>query len=87
MSREKIDNFLWNIEKYLMKKYGVDAARDLVYPLAWYIDTGRASCDFLHAMLQHKPYTIARVLAAVLTGGGSMHDVITNIKKKIGLPL
>lgn len=87
MSKDKIDNFLLNVEKYLMNKYGVDAARDLTYPLAWYIETGRASSEFLRLLLQCKPFVIGRVLAAVLTRGGSMNDVINDIKKKIDFPL
>lgn len=83
MNKEKIDGYLWQVHYYIMKKSGVDAARVAMYPLFWYIDTGRASCEFLRLLLQKKPFVIGRVLMI----DQSTDDTIKAIKKKIGFPL
>ena len=57
-----IDKYLWDVEKYLMRKYGCDEAERTIYPLKWYIFTGRASAAFLQRLRAAKPYMIARRL-------------------------
>lgn len=59
---ESIDNGLWAIKLYLMKKYGVSAAEMDMYPLEWYVRTGRASVDFIKKCFSCKPFMIARRL-------------------------
>lgn len=56
------DRFLWKVERYLMRKYGCDEAESTIYPLKWYIYTGRASAEFLMRLREAKPYMIARRL-------------------------
>ena len=79
MGYDTIDNCLWYIEKYLMIKYGVDAAHREIAPLKWYIATGRASALFLKRLAASKPYVIGRKLHL----GGSDDEVIERIKKAI----
>lgn len=79
MSYTAIDNYLWEIERRLMSKYGVNAARLYMSPLKWYINTGRASIAFLHALLASKPFMIGRKLAA----GGSDDEIISRVKAYI----
>lgn len=74
------DDYLWDIKKYLMNKYGVDQAERDIDPLAWYIKTGRASVRFLNLLYKKKPFLIARKLH----GGGSYDDIINSIKVYIG---
>ena len=75
VSRTLIDNMYLQIERYLWR-YGVDqASRDLA-PLRWYIDTGRASNDFIKACAMAKPFMIGRKLHQ----GGSYQEVVQRIR-------
>lgn len=76
MSRTKIDNGLWTIKRYMMQRYGCDVADREMYPLEWYVHTGRASTDFLNRLLSAKPFMIARRLHK----GGSDDEIISRIK-------
>ena len=71
-----IQDALWEIERYLMQRYGVDAARRDMYPLSWYVNTGRASVAYLRKLLSCKPYMIARKLHK----GGSYDEVLDRVK-------
>lgn len=79
----KEDNYLWDIKKYLMNKYGVDQAERDIDPLAWYIKTGRASVSFLNLLYKKKPFLIARRLHSA-GSCGSYDDIINGIKTYIG---
>lgn len=75
VNKTSIDTGLWNIERYLMAKYGVDtAARDMA-PLRWYVDTGRASTDTIRRVLMAKPFMVGRLLHK----GGSYDDAIQRV--------
>ena len=77
----KIDEYIWEVELYLMKRYGTMATARLIYPLAWYIRTGRASADFEKRLMTIKPYVIGRLLAK---GDGMTHDeMVSLIKRKV----
>lgn len=75
-----VDGKLWEIKLYLINKYGSRAADNDVDPLRWYISTGRASVDFLKALLQAKSFMVARKLHE----GGSYDESIARVKKYIG---
>ena len=72
----RIDNFIWKTKLYLMRKYGCDAADREISPLAWYINTGRASVPFLKALIASKPFMVARILHK----GGSDDEIISRVK-------
>ena len=76
MSYQKIEVALWAIERSIMTKHGCIAASQDMAPLRWYVDTGRASLDFLHRLMAAKPFLIARRLHQ----GGSYDEVIARIK-------
>ena len=78
ISKSKIDNFLWEVEKVLMNRYGVDAAQRDMSTLYWY--TGRACVEFLHLLVKAKPFMVARRLH----NGGSDEEIIKRIKALIG---
>lgn len=80
MSYQVHDRYIWKVEAYLMRKYGVDEAKRMIDPLCWYIATARASVDFLWKLTDTKPFVIGRILAR----GGSYDEVINNIKMRIG---
>lgn len=71
-----IETGLWSIERYMMKKYGVDAASRDIAPLKWYVGTERASLAFLRLLLAAKPFMIGRILHK----GGSYEDAIQRVK-------
>lgn len=74
-----IQDGLWEIERCLMQRYGVDTARRDMYPLSWYVNTGRASAAYLRKLLSCKPYMVARKLHQ----GGSVDEVLTRVKDYI----
>ena len=45
-----------------MRKYGVDQASRDLYPIQWYVRTGRASMEFIKKLCNCKPFMIARLL-------------------------
>lgn len=77
MSYTQIDNFLWEVQKWLMNHYSISQAQDDIAPLRWYIGTDRAPLDFIRAMLTKKPYLIAKNLHK----GGSYDESIARLKK------
>lgn len=79
MSRTKIDEYIWAVEAQLRRKHGISQAERYMIPLVWYINTARASAQFLRLLLDTKPSTISRVLEA----GGSDEDVINRICSKL----
>lgn len=75
-----IETCLWHIQRSIMEKCGCDKAERAMYPLKWYVQTGRASVDFLRALLEAKPFMVGRTLVK----GGSDQEVIAAVKKRIG---
>lgn len=75
LSNTAIETCLWHIERELMHRHGVDAARRDMAPLRWYVDTGRASTDFLKRLIHAKPFMVARRLHK----GGSDQEMIDRV--------
>ena len=80
INRVSIETGLWHIQRYLMGKYGVDQSYQDIAPLSWYIGTGRASVDFIRAVLTAKPYMIGRKLHE----GGTYDEVLQRVKAYVG---
>lgn len=80
MGYDKIDAMLYAIERYIMDRHGVDAVRRAMYPLEWYINTGRASALFLRKLASAKPFVVGRVLVK----GGADDEIIRKLCAKIG---
>lgn len=62
ISRTKIDNKVWDVRIPLMRSYGVDESDRMMHPLVWYINTGRASTEFLRAFCESDPKVVAGIL-------------------------
>ena len=73
---------LYDIEKYLMNRYGVDAASRMIAPLSWYCHTARASVDFLNALVKAKAFVIGRILARD-NGMENYEITVDRIKERI----
>ena len=77
VSSSGIDAYIWD-----MRKAAWHLADDMltgnkaIEAVVWYIRTGRASSDFLRAMFQHRPSTIAKRCLA----GGSDMEIIERVK-------
>lgn len=76
----KIDEQIWKVYRYLSDKYGTKRADIDIYPLRWYINTGRASAAYLRAFLSVKPYMVGRKLH---NGGGSHDDALARVNEYI----
>lgn len=81
ISETAIDNCLWAIHDELQKRYGWRIAYRENAPLCYYINSGRASADFLHRLLDAKPFMVARKLHQ----GGSDDAVIRRVKEYLGM--
>ena len=80
VSRTAIDNYMWQVTRYLYKHHGTDAGNRMIAPLYWYIETGRGSSDFLRKLIACKPFVVARILAR----GGSNDSILMAVKKRVG---
>lgn len=80
INRTSIDTCMWHIKRYMMQTYGCDVADREFAPLEWYIETGRASTDFLRKLISAKPYMVARRLHK----GGSDCEAIKRVAQYIG---
>lgn len=74
-----IDNYLWDVRRETRRVLGVDRGDAACYPLVYYINTGRASCEFLQKLIVVSPTRIARLLM----GGGSDDYIMSRIKGAI----
>ena len=76
--------YVYAVQKCVMYKHGkgIDESLNIVYPLSWYVNTGRASATFIKAMYEVKPYVMARLLVKGYYKG-SHDDVSAAIKKKV----
>lgn len=80
MSISALDEYIFNVRRVLWKKTGsMDAGDALIYPLVWYIRTGRASVMFLELLAQKSPVRVANNLLK----GGSVEEAINRLKKYI----
>lgn len=79
MSSTQIDTMLWHIQREDMMRHGCTEAERDMQPLAWYINTGRASTEFLRRLMNTSPCMIARDLHK----GGSYEEVINRICHRI----
>lgn len=80
ISRTTIDQCLWDIKFYLVRKFGSDATYHDMLPLNWYIGTGRASTPFLKLLINAKPFMVARILHK----SGSYCEAVKRVNAYLG---
>ena len=80
VSKSGIDAFLWDVNRTVYSKLGdTRETENTVFALVWYVNTGRASSDFLRQLFTFSP----RVVGNSLMKGGSDLDKIERIKKAV----
>ena len=72
----KVDEKIWQVQMYLAKSMPFNEAERTVYPLRWWVETGRASALYLKLLPSAKTFMIARKLAK----GGSIQDCVDRVK-------
>lgn len=77
-----LEYYLTDIWRYLCKRQGVDAADRIIAPLEWWIKTGRATIPECKALIEKKPYVIAKILTE--KDGHDYSEILTAIRQKIG---
>jgi len=77
-----IEEYLFDTRKAMWKTISVNDSNNVIYPLKWYIGTGRASLEFLRKMVQVKPFVMARFLLKIQDN--SVDAAVDLIKRKIG---
>lgn len=75
ISATGIIDYVYDVKTSLERQYGSRAAEVEVDPLVYYINTGRASCDFLRRLLATRPLLVARRLHA----GGSSVEALQRV--------
>ena len=73
----KSERILMYYQTRLMKECGVLESERLLYPLRWYINTGRASTQFIHRLDEAS----AKEVCAILKQEGSTEEVIARLKE------
>lgn len=73
--QNRIFAYCTELLRLLSKDSTWDQANRDIAPLMWYIDTGRASTEFLRKLLDTKPYLVARRLRK----GGTYDEVVNRI--------
>jgi len=77
VTQTAIDCTINMILRESMNRYGVDQAYRDIALLTWYINTGRASVEFLRNLIESKAYLIARRLHK----GGSDDEVLARLRE------
>lgn len=79
-----VENKLWEIQMWLVQheRYTLDGAERFMYPLRWYIWTGRASAGFLKALVAAKAFVVGRVLIKYY---GSEDEVVRGLRRKLNI--
>lgn len=75
-----LSDYLWTLRCYLTDRYGITTAMMDLAPLSWYINTGRASREFASALINAKPFMVARRLHK----GGSYDEALERVMECIG---
>ena len=75
-----IDNYLHDLKVYIAKREGdYNTASRMLSPLIWYVNTGRASSDFLKALMKCPYFSIYTVLRQQ----DSIENTIKGIQRKL----
>lgn len=84
LSSVAIDDYVWNVRLNIIKKHGysIDQSYNVLYPLSYYVRTGRASAAFLRSMQTVKPFVMARILVKGYKHG-TVDECISAIKEKV----
>lgn len=84
ISHMVIENYVWKVQQKIIEKHDFtyDQSYNVVYPLSYYINTGRASAQFLSNMQNVKPYVMARILVKGFEHG-TVDECIAAFKKKV----
>ena len=81
MSREKIENALFALKMAIWRISDSRKAENVAGDIAWYIWSGRASCDYIRAFCGLSKYRINTLARKILAGGST--DEIIAISKNI----
>lgn len=72
----KSEYIICSYERMLWRKHGITEGSNLLYPLAWYLNTGRASADYIHRLAEAR----SKDIIAILEASGSVEDVCKRLK-------
>jgi hypothetical protein len=81
MSRTEIDRLLWAIQKACIHHPSPNAERTVYQAIAWYIETGRASLDWIKALAARKGYK--GLITKALKGDCSTAGIIATVTSLI----
>ena len=82
MNYEKFNDYIWRAIRHGTKKISLDECNSVVEPLVWYVQTGRASYDFMVALAEKAPW---RVFDVLKKNSGCTEDALLALKRYLGV--
>ena len=79
-----IDNAVHDIKTKMYKKYSVDDAERYIAPLIYYINTGRASTDFLRILVNLTERQKSTIANKLIKNYNNTENAINSICKYVG---
>ena len=78
-----IDNYLHDLKMYIAKREGdYNTASRMLSPLIWYVNTGRASSDFLKALMKCPYFSIYVILRRQDSVENTIRDLTHKLTKR-----
>ena len=79
-----IDNAVHDIKSKMYKKHSVDDVERYIAPLIYYINTGRASTDFLRILVNLTERQKSTIANKLIKNYGNTENAINSICKYVG---
>lgn len=84
VSANNIDNAIYEIKSKMYKKYSVDESERFISPLIYYVNTGRASTDFLRILVNLTERQKSTIANKLIKNHGNTENAINSICKYVG---
>ena len=84
VSANNIDNAIYDVKSKMYKKYSVDESERFISPLIYYINTGRASTEFLRILVNLTERQKSTIANKLIKNYGNTENAINSICKYVG---
>ena len=82
-----VDNKIWEIQMWLVQheRWTLDTAQRFMAPLRWYVSAGRASVEFLRALVTAKTFVVGRVLVKQNSAFADYSETVAALRRKFNI--
>lgn len=84
VSANNIDNAIYEIKSKMHKKHSIDESEKFISPLNYYINTGRASTDFLRILVNLTERQKTTVANKLVKNYGNTENAIDSVCQYVG---